>query len=61
MKAAEDDYLAQYIGVSGPFELGSGDPADGKIDAVTGATGTSTTVLDLMNRAVELFHSELES
>ena len=44
---ADEAFLAQFIGKTGPFAIGEG------VDAVTGATGTSQTVIDAINNAVK--------
>ena len=42
-KAMEEEFTSQFIGKTGPFTLG------GDVDAVTGATITSTAVVDAVN------------
>lgn len=42
----EDDFTSQFIGKSAPLTLGDG------IDAISGATITSTAVVDAANEAL---------
>ncbi len=44
---ADADFLAQFIGKTGPFTLGEG------IDAVSGATGTSAAAVEAINNAIK--------
>ena len=46
-RCAGEEFTAQFIGKSGPFTLGDG------VDALTGATITSTAAVDAINAALE--------
>lgn len=52
----EDWYQSQFTGKEGPFTLVEEDAAaeNDQINAITGATRTSVSMLNIMNRAVEI-------
>jgi len=52
-KVNDADYLSQYVGQTGALELGA------QIDAIAGATISSTAVMDGVNRATELLNGYL--
>lgn len=52
-KAAEDSFLKQYAGQTGKVTLGEG------VDAISGATISSTAVTDAVNAATETLHAVL--
>jgi electron transport complex protein RnfG len=55
-KAADASYLAQYAGLTPPATVVKTTPASpGEVQAVTGATITSTAVANAVNMAVDLF------
>lgn len=58
MRVAEDDFLEQYEGKSGEFEL-SGE-GDNGIQAITGATVSSRAVTDAVNEAIFLYSKVTE-
>jgi electron transport complex protein RnfG len=54
-KTQDKSYLGQYVGVlpqNGSFELGQG---DGMVDAVSGATYSSSAVTDAVNKAIAVY------
>lgn len=55
-KAADSSYLAQYDGLTPPATIVKTTPSDpGEVQAVTGATITSTAVADAVNLASSLY------
>ncbi len=54
MKANEDEFKDQFSGKAGELALGSG---DNDISAITGATVTSTAVVQAVNKGVEFYGS----
>lgn len=60
-KAAEPGYLAQYAGLTPPAKVVKSAPAEaGDVQAVTGATITSTAVANSVNLASQLYNDYLK-
>ncbi len=56
-KAADPSYLAQYDGLTPPAEVVKTTPTEsGEVQAVTGATITSTAVADAVNLAAQFYN-----
>ena len=59
-KADDAEYLAQYIGKSGELSVVKTEPsADSQIQAVTGATITSSAIADAVNAAQQFYQEYL--
>jgi electron transport complex protein RnfG len=57
MNAKNPDFLSQYIGMSGKISVTTGTAGKDTIQAITGATITSTGVTNAVNIALDLYKS----
>ena len=59
MNAQNDSFLNQYKGESGTVAVAKNSPSENEIQALTGATITSTAVTKCVNAALDYFSSQL--
>lgn len=59
--AAKEEFYGQYAGKSGNLSVVKSNPEDGEIEAVTGATITSTAVTKAVNSAIALGNAVIKT